>query len=432
LGRKPRRAGGAALVRPAVGSDNGGSAAAQAVQSGFARFGLSSSTLKALQKVGYVQPSPIQQQFIPEALKGRDCIGQARTGTGKTAAFVIPLLERLDLKRREPQALVLAPTRELTEQVAAEAERLASTSSCRICCVVGGRRLSPQIQKLQAGAHVVIGTPGRILDLLRRGVLQLGGLKIVVLDEADRMLDIGFRPDIEKILRRCPKKRQTLLLSATVPPPVEELARRYMTDPVRIDVSGDKVASDQVEQYYITVDEDRKFGLLVRLLAEQRPRQAIVFTRTKARAEQLYRRFAGKLPQVAHLHGDLPQSQRDRVMRQFREGRIRLLIATDVAGRGLDVGGVSHIINYDIPEYCDDYVHRIGRTGRMTSDSPGYAFTFVTREQGEELTRIEMRINRELKKYEVAGYQAYRPGPGPKTAAPLDTSRGYVVLTDSA
>ncbi|HID22093.1 MAG TPA: DEAD/DEAH box helicase, partial [Planctomycetaceae bacterium] len=181
--------------------------------------------------------------------------------------------------------------------------------------------------------------------------------------------------------------------------------------------------------YYITVDEDRKFGLLVRLLAKERPQQAIVFTRTKARTEQLYRRFVGKLPKVAHLHGDLQQSHRDRVMRRFREGKVRLLIATDVAGRGLDISGITHIINYDIPEYCDDYIHRIGRTGRMTSDTPGYAFTFVTREQGEQLTRIEMRINCELKRYTIEGYEACRPRPQPKLAGRIDTSRGYAILS---
>ena len=379
------------------------------IEVGFADLGLSSRTLSALKDVEYHTPSPIQAAFIPIAAGGTDCIGQARTGTGKTAAFVIPLVERL---KPEPgvQVLVLAPTRELSEQVANEAKRLTRHHNVQCAVVVGGRPIAKQVRDIQRGAEIVVGTPGRVIDLMNRGVLNLSTLHSVVLDEADRMLDIGFRPDIEKILRRCPKERQTLLLSATLPGPVERLARRYMRDPQRVDLSEDGIAShDTIDQYYATVDNDRKFGLLVRLLAKERPKQALVFTRTKRGSEQLYRRFAGKLSQVAMMNGDLPQVKRDRVMKRFREGKIRLLIATDVVGRGIDVSGISHIINYDIPEYHDDYVHRVGRTGRLSSDEKGCAITFVTREQGDELTRIEMRIDKLLPEYLVDGYQAYRP-----------------------
>jgi ATP-dependent RNA helicase DeaD len=240
--------------------------------------------------------------------------------------------------------------------------------------------------------------------------LDLRNLKVVVLDEADRMLDIGFRPDIEKILRQCPSERQTLLLSATMPPPVERLAKRYMRDPKRVDLSADQLtASDTIDQYYATVDQDRKFRLLVQVLKQERPHQVLVFTRTKRGAEQLHRRFAGKLDRVAMMNGDLPQHKRDSVMKQFRSGEIRMLIATDVVGRGIDVSSISHIVNYDIPEYHDDYVHRVGRTGRLCSDERGCAITFVTREQGEQLTAIEKRINQMLPEYEIKGFQAFRP-----------------------
>ena len=271
----------------------------------------------------FKSPSPIQASFIPIALTGDDCTGQARTGTGKTAAFVLPILERLDPNDTRTQALVLCPTRELGEQVAVECHRLAGNHEYRTAVFVGGRPLKPQLNELHKGVEIAIGTPGRVIDLIDRKVLDLSTLKIVVLDEADRMLDIGFRPDIEKILRRCPAERQTLLLSATMPSPVERLAKRYMRDPKRVNLSEENVVVDTVDQYYTTVDEDRKFGMLVRILACERPKQALVFTRTKRGAERLYRNFTGKLPDVAMMSGDLPQAKRDQVMARFRAGKIR-------------------------------------------------------------------------------------------------------------
>jgi ATP-dependent RNA helicase DeaD len=375
----------------------------------FADLGLSAQTLEALEYVGYEHPSPIQQQLIPIALTGVDCTGQARTGTGKTAAFGLPILERIAPDFRRPQALVLAPTRELSEQVAAEIRRLANNRPVKAAVVVGGKPMGRQVSDLRDGAQIVIGTPGRIIDLIQRGELHLDHVSIVVLDEADRMLDIGFRPDIERILKRCPTERQTLLLSATMPEPVERLARRYMRNPQRVDLSQDQVDASGVEQFYCTVDEHRKFGLLVKILIAERPQQALVFMRTKRGADRLYARFAGRLPHVALIHGDLPQSKRDQVMQDFRSGEIRLLIATDVVGRGIDVSGISHIVNYDVPEYCDDYVHRVGRTGRLSSDEPGKAFTFVTKDQGDQLTAIEIRINRMLPEYKVPDFDAFAP-----------------------
>jgi ATP-dependent RNA helicase DeaD len=391
----------------------------------FEDLGLSESALKTIQKIGYEFPSPIQAAIIPIALKGIDCTGQARTGTGKTAAFILPILERIDLNDPRTQALVLTPTRELSEQVTVEARRLSSANACRSAVLVGGRPIGRQLDELRKGVHIAIGTPGRIIDLISRRALDLQYVKFVVLDEADRMLDIGFRPDIEKILRRCPKQRQTMLLSATMPPPVERLAKRFMHDPVRVDLSQDGVVVDTIDQYYATVDTDRKFGLLVRLLAKERPNQALVFTRTKRGAEQLHQRFSGRLTQVAMMNGNLPQVKRDQVMQRFRAGKIRMLIATDVVGRGIDVSSISHIINYDIPEYHDDYVHRIGRTGRMSSEEKGFAITFVTCEQGEHLTNIEKRINTMLPEYKVSGYEAYRPKPSRPTVDEANESTNF-------
>lgn len=382
----------------------------------FEDLGLSETMLNAVKKAGFETPSPIQAQLLPIALSGRDCIGQAHTGTGKTAAFVIPILEKIDFDSKRPLALVLTPTRELSQQVADEARKLSANRKVRIACIVGGKSIRTQVDEIQRGAQIIVGTPGRVIDLMGRRSLDLSTLDFVVLDEADRMLDIGFRPDIERILKRCPTERRTLLLSATMPPPVERLAHRYMIDPKMVDLSQDAVATREVDQFYITVDQDRKFPTLVRLLAQERPKQAIVFTRTKRGADTVYEKFRRKLPAVERLHGDLQQRQRDRIMKKVRNGEVRLLIATDVVGRGIDVSGISHIINYDIPEFCDDYVHRVGRTGRMSSSEAGMAVTFVTREQGDELTRIEIRINQVLDSYRIEGFEPARPVEKKKTA----------------
>lgn len=375
----------------------------------FRELGLKAATLTNLAEAGYERPSPIQAELIPIALKGFDCIGQARTGTGKTAAFMLPALERVDRGAGEVQLLVLAPTRELSEQVLEESRRLCG-GRIKLALAVGGRSIHDQIRRIESGAQGIVGTPGRVIDLIRRRVLNFDRLKIVVLDEADRMLDIGFRPDIERILRSCPEERQTLLLSATMPPPVERLARRYMNEPKMVDLSEDKVVVDSVDQFFLTVDEDRKQSALVRLLAIEKPEQVIVFTRTKRGADRLFQAFSKRLKseRVAAIHGDLPQRKRDAVIRRLRAGKLRLLIATDVVGRGIDISGISHIVNYDIPQSSDDYVHRVGRTGRLSSSGRGRAITFVTLAQGNELTGIEMRINGVLDEYVIDGFEAFR------------------------
>ena len=363
--------------------------------------------LAALDRAGYLEPTPIQAGLIPRALAGVDLLGQARTGTGKTAAFAIPILEKVERRGHGPQALVLVPTRELAVQVRDEFVKLAHGRKTHAVALYGGTPIRAQIEKLHRGADCVIGTPGRVLDHIGRGTLTLGDLQFVVLDEADRMLDIGFRPDIEKILRRCPSSRQTMLLSATVPPPVARLATRYMRDPETLNFSPTDVSVDTIEQFYFTVIPEKKFELLVKLLKRDKPRQAIVFCRTKRGTEKVYRHLQKKIDGVDCIHGDLPQKSRDRTMAKFREAAIRCLVATDVVGRGIDVSGISHIINYDIPSFCDDYVHRVGRTGRMGRE--GIAYTFVTPEEGPELTRIEMRIEKLLTRAELEGFEAVPP-----------------------
>jgi ATP-dependent RNA helicase DeaD len=365
--------------------------------------------LASLEQAGYSEPTPVQAGIIPHALKGVDVLGQARTGTGKTAAFAIPIIELLKQGGKDvaPRALALVPTRELAVQVREEFEKLASGRRFASVPIYGGKPIRGQITKLQRGADVIIGTPGRVIDLIGRGALDLRAIQIVVLDEADRMLDIGFRPDIEKILRRCPKDRQTLLLSATVAPPVERLARTYMRDPEVMNFSPKNMSVDTIEQFYFTVDHEQKFELLVELLKRDKPEQAIVFCRTKRGTEKILRRLSKQFPGSDMMHGDMMQGARDRVMKAFRAGDVRILVATDVVGRGIDVSSISHIINYDIPQSSDDYVHRVGRTGRMGRD--GIAYTFVTTEEGGELTRIEMLINRLLKRDEIEGFSSVTP-----------------------
>ena len=389
----------------AAGSD----APEASVKKTFRELGVSDLMLASLEKAGYEYPTPIQEGLIPRALAGVDVVGQARTGTGKTASFVIPILEKLQLGKdiHSPQAIIMVPTRELAVQVHDEAEKLSFGRRVHCAAVYGGKPIRSQIEKLRKGCQIVVGTPGRVLDHLSRRTIDLTQLKFVVLDEADRMLDIGFRPDIERILRQCPKERQTLLLSATVPPPIAKLAQKYMKDPETLNFSAGDVAVETIEQFYFTVDPHKKFELLLRLLFREKPKQAIIFCRTKRGVDKIYHRLSKKTRAADCIHGDLQQSARDRVMAGFRAGRVRFLVATDVVGRGIDVSTVSHIVNYDIPEFCDDYVHRVGRTGRMGRD--GVAYTFVCPDEGHELTRIEERINRLLKRDEIRDFEAVDP-----------------------
>src|SRR5262245_46782321 len=390
--------------------------------SGFHALSLSPTVLAALHRARYFEPTPIQEAFVPEALKGRDVIGQAQTGTGKTAAFLLPFFNTWhDNNLPGPQALVLAPTRELVVQVAEEANKLSPSRHCRAVPIYGGQRIRKQLNELQRGAAIVVGTPGRILDHLARGTLSFHNARYVVLDEADRMLDIGFRPDIEKILRRCPRERQTLLLSATVPPPVLRLVHRYMVDPVHINMAPERATVETIRQSYITNDEYRKIDLSPKAIEREQPRQCITFGERKRWAEDVDRELRGHVRRSAVMHGDLDQGLRNRIMQGFRDGKIVYLVATDVVGRGIDVRNISHVINYDLPEDPENYVHRIGRTGRLGAD--GRAVAFVTPEQGDRLTAIDMFINMMVPEERLEGFQAYRPRlraePKPEQPKPL-------------
>ncbi len=383
-------------------------------------MGLSPSMLKALKHARYLTPTPIQAAFIPQALDGLDVIGQAKTGTGKTAAFGIPVIEMLESRGRGPQALILAPTRELTQQIVGELQKLTLDTQVSVCGTYGGEPIDRQIRALARGVDLVVGTPGRLLDHIERRTLYLGDVVHVVLDEADRMLDIGFRPDIERILRKLPSPRQTMLLSATINADVRRLAQRYMYEPVEVNLSRDEPSVDTIQQFYVSVTTERKFDLLLLLLKRDRPRQCIVFTRTKRGADRLADRLHKLIKGVSAIHGDLPQSTRDRVMRGFRVGQIPVLVATDVVGRGIDVEGISHVINYDMPDDPENYVHRIGRTGRMGKD--GIAYLFVCPDQGEPLTAIENLTNRVIPPLELEGFALPRPKVAPAARELFNTA----------
>lgn len=377
----------------------------------FDQLDLSPVMRRALRRAGFERPSPIQAQLIPYALDGEDVIGQARTGTGKTAAFSIPILEQLDSLEecRDPQAIIVVPTRELADQVGREAMRLAHGVETEIAVLAGGKNITRQLRQLENGVQIVVGTPGRLHDHLQRKSLRTNSVWCVVLDEADRMLDIGFRPQIERILRRCPRDRQTLLLSATLPPSVRRLAESYMMHPRVIDCSRNEMAVETIEQHYFTVAQDRKSDLLDRLLEREKPEQAIIFCRTKRGTDRLYRQLKHSHENCGSMHGDMQQRERDRVLQSLRDGKLKILVATDVVGRGIDITTISHIINYDVPQDCDDYVHRVGRTGRMGRD--GIAFTFVVPGEGEFLTNIERRINKQLHRDTIEGFEAVEPPP---------------------
>src|ERR687896_2479390 len=326
----------------------------------FAELGLSAPLLEALQHLGYQVPTPIQEETIPLLLEGKDVIGQAQTGTGKTAAFGLPMLEYIDPQDPEVQALVLTPTRELCIQVTQALRAYGQNRGVEVVAVFGGAPIRDQATRLKQRAQVVVGTVGRVMDMIGRHYLFLREARYVVLDEADEMLDLGFLEDVETILGRCPSGRQTALFSATMPPAIKKLAEKRMFDPITIKVRAAQLTIDTVEQFYVEASDRDKPDALVRVLKAEQPDQAIIFVRTKIGADRLARRLGDKGVRVKALHGDMSQGPRDGVMIAFKGGRERLLVATDVAARGLDISGVTHVINYDVPNSPDIYVHRIG------------------------------------------------------------------------
>src|SRR3954466_9481420 len=357
----------------------------------FAELGLSEPLLDALQHLGYENPTPIQEEAIPGLLEGRDIIGQAQTGTGKTAAFGLPLLQYIDVRDSEVQALVLTPTRELCIQVTQALRAYGEKKGVKVTAVFGGAPIRTQQAQLKEGAQVVVGTVGRVMDLMSRHSLMLTSARFVVLDEADEMLDLGFLEDVEMILSRCPSGRQTALFSATMPPEIRKLAEKGMYDPQTIKVRAATLTIDTVEQFYVEVPEREKADALARVLKAERPTQAIIFGRTKIGVDRLARSLNDKGLRVKALHGDMSQGSRDGVMIAFKDGRERLLIATDIAARGLDISGVSHVINYDMPNSPEVYVHRIGRTGRVGRS--GRAITLITPRQQKDLDAVRKHAN---------------------------------------
>ena len=364
----------------------------------FRDLGLKDELLTALDELGYEEPSPIQEQAIPELLGGHDMIGQAQTGTGKTAAFGLPLLQYLDPGSDETQAIVLTPTRELCIQVTQALRSYAEHLDINVVAVFGGTSVREQAARVRSKAHVIVATVGRMKDLISRGALILTGTRYVVLDEADEMLDLGFIEDVERILRMCPSGRQTMLFSATMPPPIARLAETYMYDPVTISITPKKLTVDAIEQAFVQVEPKEKTNRLIEVLKAEEPEQAIVFCRTKIGTARLDRALRDRGVQAKALHGDMSQGQRDGVMISFKDHKLRLLVATDVAARGLDIEHVTHVINFDLPNNSEIYVHRIGRTGRV--GRTGRAITFVTPKERGEIEQIERDVKTSIGEWE--------------------------------
>lgn len=353
----------------------------------FNELGLSEGIVETLTAIGYEQPTPIQEQTIQLALSGRDVLGQAQTGTGKTAAFGLPTIEKINPENKAIQALVIAPTRELAVQGQEELFRFGKSKGLKVRTVFGGSSIEKQIKALRSGAHIVVGTPGRMVDLLKRKALDLSHLETLILDEADEMLNMGFLDDIEFIIGKTPAERQTLLFSATMPNDIKKIGVKFMKNPEHIKVAAKEMTADRIDQYFIKTKEFEKFDVLTRLLDVERPELAIVFGRTKRRVDEITRGLKLRGYRAEGIHGDLDQNKRLRVLRDFKGGHLDILVATDVAARGLDISGVTHVYNYDITQDQESYVHRIGRTGR--AGKGGMSVTFVTPNEMDYLHVIE-------------------------------------------
>jgi ATP-dependent RNA helicase DeaD len=370
-------------------------AASPAAITNFNEIGLRPELMRAVIEVGYEEPTPIQARAIPAMIAGRDLVAQAQTGTGKTAAFALPILQRIDTNKHHVQALVLVPTRELAIQVAHATHLLGKYTGVTVLPVYGGQPIARQLRSLQQGVHVVVGTPGRVMDHIRRETLDLAKVNVLVLDEADEMLDMGFLEDIEFILEQMPKDKQTTLFSATMPVRIRELSRRYMRDTQIISVGREQVTVPQTNQTYYEVPQRAKLDALCRILDVETPTSTIIFCARKSDVDELVESLQGRGYKAEAIHGDLNQVQRDRVMRGFRDGKTEILVATDVAARGLDIPQVSHVVNYHIPWDPESYVHRIGRTGRAGRE--GTAITLIAPREYRQLKLIERLIQKRIK-----------------------------------
>lgn len=418
----------ARMARDPALAEAGAQAAEQAVDTRFTEFGLPSGLIQAIAAVGYIEPTEVQKRLIPLALQGKNVVARSRTGTGKTCAFLVPAIARLSecadgAPRSAPHGpvrmLAVVPTRELALQVAGEAAKLTQFLPVDTACIYGGTRFPAQLKALKTAA-LVVGTPGRLLDHLGRGTLDLRRVETVVLDEVDRMYDLGFREDVDKLLRFAGARRQTLLMSATLNADVERLVAKHLPEHERFEIQSRSLTVDEVQQTFYVVDHDRKQDLLMAVAKDRQPTRCIVFVRTKFAADRVAWRLQQHGFNAQEIHSGLQQSRREQILQGFRDGAFPIMVATDVASRGLDIQGVDHVINMDIPENPEDYVHRVGRTARMGKQ--GWAITFVTPDDGDFLTTIEKLINKEIKQETFPGFEVFRREREKPKAAPAAPS----------
>lgn len=390
------------IPEPRVAEDRHWDASVFDTEKTFADLGLAEDLVRGCEAAGFKHPTKIQAALVPLALTRRDVLGQAKTGTGKTAAFALPLLHMAEPGVRF-QTIILAPTRELAIQIQQDFAELGRYSKVRCVAIYGGQSISTQARKLEEGPEIIVGTPGRVLDMIDRRLLSLDRVRFAVLDEVDRMFDIGFRDDIRQILRKCPTERQTIFVSATISGEIEELARKHMRDPEKLIVSAGALTVDMVQQRYLTVQPWDKRRLLAHLLTREEPALTLVFCRMKRTVDSVAEYLNRKEIEAHAIHGDMNQSQRNRVMDRLRHGKLEVLVASDLASRGIDVEGITHVVNYDLPEDPDIYVHRIGRTARAGRN--GVAWSLVTPAQGGLLTEIELLINAEIPKLDYPDFE---------------------------
>ncbi len=374
----------------------------------FNNLGINLLVEDILNQQGIEQPTPIQEKAIPEVMAGKDVIAKAQTGTGKTLAFLLPILQNLDSNADYIQALIVTPTRELALQITAEIQKFAEKmDDVHVLAVYGGQDVEQQLKKLKRNISIVVATPGRLLDHVRRETIDLSQVKTLVLDEADQMLHIGFLPEVENIIGNLPQKRQTLLFSATMPEQVQYLAKRFMTVPLTISVKTEQVTVKQIRQLVIETTDRAKQATLIKVMQEEQPYLAMIFCRTKRRVSKLNEALKEAGFNSDELHGDISQAKRERVMKNFREARLQYLVATDVAARGLDVEGITHVFNYDIPEDAESYIHRIGRTGR--AGEHGLAITFIATKDLKQLAEVESAIAMKIERRQIEGIKMFQP-----------------------
>ncbi len=387
----------------------------------FDSFGLRPELLRAVAELGFTEPTPVQAAAIPPALLGRDVLASAPTGSGKSAAFGLPLINELaELPRGKTRALVLAPTRELAAQIAEHLRALAKYTKVKVAAVYGGVGFGGQVGSFRSGVDIIVATPGRLLDHLTQGTAHLDGISLLVLDEADRMLDMGFLPAVRRLLKHIPAKRQTLFFSATIPPAIAELSKAMLHSPERVDLARKGAPAVGITQTVYTVDQNRKADLLVELLKDNSIYSAIAFTRTKARANRLAATLAKHQVPTERIHGDRSQAQRTRALDDFKRGKYRVLVATDIAARGIDIVELGHVVNFDVPLVADDYVHRVGRTAR--AKATGDAITFVSPDEEKYFAQIERALGRRLERTKNPSL----PAPSPAPARPPAPARSPV------